>query len=148
METLLQVAVVLITVGVIAQAAVLIAMYVMSKRITGKAEALMNDSRRLMAPLESATSNLKTVSDDLTQTGRIVREQAQHVQEMVSETQASIRQDMTDVRERILSTVDEARGAVMRPVRQCSAIAMGIAEGIRTFLFGSRTTVEKDRPAA
>ena len=45
---------------------------------------------------------------------------------------------------------NEARGTVMRPIRQYSAIASGIAEGIRTFFAGKReeTTIEEEHPAA
>jgi hypothetical protein len=133
METLLMVAVVLIALAVIAQAGVLIAMYLMSRRIAGKAEVLMDDSRRLMAPLESITNNLKTVSNDLSETGKIARAQAMHVQEIVTESQQSIREQIAEVRGVVTGTVQEARAIVLRPIRHYSAIAIGIAEGVRTF---------------
>jgi hypothetical protein len=133
MNTLLMVAIVLIALAVLAQAGVLIGMYLMSRRITVKAEALMDDSRKLIAPLESITSNLKTVSEDLTEAGRIAREQVVEMQEFVSETQSKIREDVNEIREIVLHTVDQARGIVMRPIRQGSAIASGIAAGVRTF---------------
>ena len=133
MNTLLMVAVVLIALAVVAQAGVLVAMYLMSRRLATKAETLMDDSRKLMAPLESITGNLKTLSNDLAETGKIAREQVLHVQEVVTETQDAIRGQMFEVRERVLDTVDEARDVVMRPVRHYSAIACGIAVGLRTF---------------
>src|SRR6266850_4500215 len=137
METLLVVAVVVITLAVVAQAGVLLAMYLLSRRVTGKVEVLMDDSQRLMAPLESITNNLKSVSNDLAQTGEIARAQILHIQESVIETRENIRMQLGDVRERVLDTVDEARETVMRPIRQYSALAQAIAEGIRT-LFRSR----------
>src|ERR1044071_1865300 len=99
METLLIGAIVLIALAIIAQAGVLIGMYLMSRRIAGKAEALMDDSRRLMAPLESITSNLKTVSEDLSEAGRVAREQVLEMQEFVNETQSKVRQDISEIRE-------------------------------------------------
>jgi len=156
METLLMVAVVLIALAIVTQAGVLIAMYLMSRRISTKAETLMADTKKLIVPLESITSNLKIISDDLAETGKIARQQVLHVQEIVREAQDSIRGQIFEVRERVLDTVDEARDMVMRPIRQYSAIASGIAAGIRTF-FGGRhqpveteTTFEQERqyPAA
>ena len=110
METLLIVAVLLIAVGVIAQTYALIAMYLMSRRISAKAEALMNETR---VPLESITSNLKTVSNELAETGKIARAQAEHIQK----------------------TATDAGKLLLRPLREYTAIAVGVAVGIRTFFF-------------
>jgi hypothetical protein len=112
METLLTVAVILITLAIIIQAGVLISMYLMSRRVTSKVDLLMTETQRLMVPVESITHNLKTVSDDLAETGK-------HV-----------------------DTVDEARHIVIRPIRQYSAIASAIAVGVRTFFSGGTQTTE------
>ena len=98
----------------------------------------MDDSRKLMAPLESITNNLKNVADDLSETGKIARAQALHVQEIVTESQQNIREQITEVRTVVADTVQDARAIVLRPIRQYSAIATGIAVGIRTFLFGRK----------
>jgi hypothetical protein len=150
MDTLLMVAVVLITLAVVAQAGVLIAMYMMSRRVAAKAEALMDDGRRIMQPMETVTGNLKAVADDLGETGKIARSQVLHVQDFVKDTETSVRHDIAQIRERVFDTVDEASDSVMRPIRHFSAIASGIAEGIRVF-FGQRrdeTTTEEEHPAA
>jgi len=138
MQTLLLISVVLTGLAVITQAGVLVAMYLMSRRVADKAEALMADARKLMAPLESITSDLKMVSNDLAETGKMARQQVLNVQDMVTETRDNIRGQMFEVRERIIDTIDEARDVVMRPVRHYSAIATGIAEGIRTFFSAGR----------
>jgi len=141
------VAIVLMTLAVLAQAGVLISMYLMSRRLSLKAESLMDDSRKLMTPLETITGHLRTVSEDMTQAGKIAREQALHVQEIVNEAHADVRQEITEIRARIHNTVDEARRVAMRPIREYSAIATGIAVGIRTF-FGRKKTTEQAEPAA
>ena len=130
METLLIVAIVVIALAVLVQACVLIAMYLMSRRLADKAEGLMNNSKHVMAPLETVTGNLESISEDLTATGKIARQ-------------------------RVLSTVEDGRDAIMAPLRQYRAIGMGIAAGLRTFLFGRQTreketTIKEDRefPAA
>jgi hypothetical protein len=133
MEILLMVAVVLIALAIMTQAGVLIAMYLMSRRMAGKAEVLMDDSRKLMVPLKSITNNLKNVSDDLSETGKIARAQALQIQEIVTESKQNIREQMAEVRGVVNGTMQDARAIVLRPIRHYSAIAMGISEGIRVF---------------
>jgi hypothetical protein len=150
METLLMVAVVVIALAVITQAGVLVGMYLMSRRLTTKAETLMDDSRKLLAPVELITNNMRIVSEDLMEAGKIAHEQALEVQALAVETQASIRDDIEEVRARVMNTVDEARITVMRPLREYSAIAAGISEGVRTFFRRqpTKTMDEDERPAA
>src|SRR5262245_16439191 len=138
MDVLLTIAIVAITIAVLVQAGVLIAMYLMSRQLGSKAESLMSDSRRLVPPLELVANNLKTATDDLTETARITREQALHFQGIVGETHATVRRDIEQVRERVIGKVDQAGDVFMRPIRQYSALAMGIAEGVRTFFFGPK----------
>jgi uncharacterized protein YneF (UPF0154 family) len=152
MQILLIVAIVLIALAVSAQTGVLIAMYLMSRRISEKAEALMNETR---GPLESTISNLKTVSYDLAETGKIARGQAQHIQETVAEVRDAIREQIGDVRGTVGDTVTDARRMILRPLREYSAIGVGIAEGIRTFFFGRKrkeaqieTEPKREHPAA
>src|SRR6185295_19650640 len=141
MDTLLIVAIVLIALAVLVQAGVLTALYLMSKRISGKVESLMDESQKLIRPLELITSDLKSMSGDLSATGKIARDQALHVQEIVAETHENVRQQIADVRTAVQDTIDEARDVAMRPVREYSAIAMGIAAAVRT-LFGRKTPKE------
>jgi hypothetical protein len=128
METLLIVAVVLTALAIIVQAGILASMYLLSRRLSTRAERLMDDSRRLMPPVEAITGNLKTITNDLTETGKLVRGEL-----------ANIQQSVADMRALLLDTVGEARTVVMRPVRQYSAIALAVAEGFKT-LFSSRET--------
>jgi hypothetical protein len=108
METLLTVAVILTTLAIIVQAGVLVSMYLLSRRLTDKADLLMNDSRQI-------TSNLKVVANDMVETGKT------------------------------------ARKMVLRPIREYSAIALAVAEGLRTLLKERKTatdTIKEERPAA
>lgn len=142
MQTLLIVAIVVIALAVITQAGVLTAMYLLSRKVTDKVQGLIDESQKLMAPLESITSDLKAVSNDLAQTGKLAREQIVQIQGVIAETRTNIRTQLIDVRERVLNTVDEARETVMRPIRQYAAIANAVAEGIRTFFRGRKDEVE------
>ena len=136
------IAIVLISLAVITQTGVLVAMYLLTRRMAGKAETLMNESQKLMAPLESIANDLKTVAADLAETGKIARSQALHVQEIVTGTRESIRQQIADVRTAVRDTVSEARNVAMRPVREYSAIAMGIAAGIRSLFNRKRPSAK------
>src|SRR5207237_3300747 len=118
------------------------------RKLAGKAEVLMNESQKLLAPVESITCNLKTVTDDLTETGKIARQQILHVEEILVETHASVREQIADVRDVVMDTVDEARSVVMGPIREYSAIASAISAGVRTFFAGRKTaspTIEEER---
>ncbi len=140
MEIVLMVAVILTALAIVTQAGVLVGMYLMSRRLASKAETLMSDSRRLMAPLESITQNLTSISNDLAETGKMARDEMQHIQELLGETRDIVRGQIAEVREVVLDTVDEARDIMMRPVREYSAIMSGISAGIRTF-FGRKKVV-------
>ena len=142
MQTLLIVAIVIIALAVITQAGALVAMYLLSRRVTDKVQGLIDESQKLMAPLESITNDLKAVSNDLAQTGELAREQIVQIQGVIAETRTNIRIQLMDVRERVLNTVDEARETVMRPIRQYAAIANAVAEGVRTFFRGRKDEVE------
>src|SRR2546428_13070142 len=108
METVLMVAVVVITLAVIAQAGVLLAMYMLSRRLTGKVEVLMNESQKLITPLESITSNLKAVSDDLAETGQIARRQRLQIQNLTRDTREEIPLQFPHFPERVGDTVAAA----------------------------------------
>lgn len=160
METLLTVAIVVIALAVIVQAGVLVGMYLMSRRLTDKAELIMNESMRLIPPLESITSNMKSATTDMSEVGKLAHSQVLQLQQMLNETQENVREQITEVREIVLETVAEARTVVMRPVREYSAIATGIVEGVRTFFKGRKAEepdaqivveeiiIDKQRPAA
>src|ERR1051325_1915613 len=102
MQTLLIVAVVVISLAVITQAGVLLAMYLLSRRVTDKVQGLIDETQKLMTPLES-------LSNDLGQTSELAREQVLHIQGIIAETGTNIRSQLLDVRERVMDTVDEAR---------------------------------------
>src|SRR5262249_22046383 len=80
----------------------------------------------------------KTVSNELAETGKIARAQAQHIQETVTESRESLRGHIGDVRGAVMDTVTDARHMILRPLKEYTAIGVGIAEGIRTFFSGRK----------
>ena len=81
------------------------------------------------------------MSEDLVAAGKIARDEAANIQELISETRDTIRGQIVEIREMVVDTVDEARDIVMQPVREYSAIAAAIAAGVRTF-FGRKKPIE------
>ena len=127
------VAVVLIALAVIVQAGVLVGMYLMSRRLTDKVNGLIDDSRTLTGPLQTVTINLKTASAELTEVGKIARDQAHGIEQTLNETRETIRVEVKALGERIVDTVESAQQTMMAPVQHWSAVALGVAEGLRTF---------------
>jgi hypothetical protein len=133
MQTLLTIAVIVTALAIIAQAGLLLAMYILSRRLTGKADLIMDESRKVITPLQSVTDNLKDASNHAAESGRVAHAQMLHIQDMVNETHENIRGQ----------------------VRQYGALADAVSEGLRTFFKGRKTErperegiVEDDRPAA
>jgi hypothetical protein len=117
METLLTVAIILTVLAIIAQAGLLLGMYLMSRRLTGKADVIMDESRKVITPLQSVTDNLKEASHHAAESGKVAHAQMLHVQDMVNETHETIRGHL----------------------RQYGAFTDAVAEGLRTLFRGRRT---------
>ena len=133
MQTLLTIAVIVTALAIITQAGLLLAMYILSRRLTGKADLIMDESRRVITPLQSVTDNLKNASNHAAESGKVAHAQMLHIQDMVNETHENIRGHM----------------------RQYGAFADAAAEVLRTLFKGRKTErpegesiVEDGRPAA
>src|SRR5205823_2923524 len=130
---LLVVAIIVTAVAVAVQAGVLLAMYLITRRIADNVDGLVNESYKLMAPLERIATNFRATSEDVVQIGKSAREELVRMESMLRETQTAIRDEVQELRDRVHATVDDLQYTVMRPVREWSAIATGISTGIRSF---------------
>jgi hypothetical protein len=136
METLLIVAIVVTALSVVVQAAALLGMYLLSRRTTEKVNSLVEESHKLMGPLESVATNFKSASNVLVDVSKDAREEMHHIRATVNET------------------ASELQSTVLRPVREWSAIASGVTTGIKTLFRRRRVTVTpaegtvSDEPAA
>jgi hypothetical protein len=133
MDTLLVVAIIVTALAVIVQAGVLLAMYLMSRKVAERVDGLIVQSQRLAGPLETVTHNLKTASTDLVEIGKIARGQLSQVEVMVADTREALNRLLADSRQQVTAGIDQINSTVMRPVREWSAIATGVTEGIRVF---------------
>ena len=153
MEGLLTLFVALTAVAVMAQAGVLVAIYIMSKRLSDQVDRFVKDTRELMIPLKSITENLRAASANVVEIGLSAREQFRRVESMVTDTGEVLYSQLErldrvgqDVVNRIGETADLVQGSVVRPVREVAALAKGISRGFEAFLFRkNRSTVDQAR---
>src|SRR5436190_834055 len=137
MDTLLTIFVALTAVAVLTQACVLIAIYMMSRRLTNQLNRFMSETREVMVPVKAITENLKIASSNMVEIGTSAREQFRRVEIMVSDTGDVLRSQLNrmeavtkDVADRINTTADMVQNTVLRPVREVSAITKGFERGI------------------
>lgn len=141
MDQLLTFFVALTALAVMAQACVLVAIYLMSKRLSNQIERFMSETRQMMVPVKAITENLQIASTNIMEIGISAREQFRRVEGMVTDTgdvlnaQLSRLEEVTkDIADRIDSTADMVQSTVIRPVREVAAVARGFGRGF-DFLF-------------
>jgi hypothetical protein len=140
-DRLLTFFVALTALAVITQACVLVAIYLMSKRLSSQMERFMAETREMMVPVKAITENLKVASTNILEIGVSAREQFRRVESMVTDTGEVLRAQLNrleevtkDVADRIDSTADLVQSTVLRPVREVAAVAKGFGRGFE-FLF-------------
>jgi cytochrome bd-type quinol oxidase subunit 2 len=140
-DTLLTFFVALTALAVMTQACVLVAIYLMSKRLSNQVERFMSETREMMVPVKAITENLQVASTNLMEIGVSAREQFRRVEGMVTETSEVLHIQLErlelvtqGVSQRINSTADMVQSTVLRPVREVAAVARGFGRGFE-FLF-------------
>jgi len=143
-DTLLTFFVALTALAVMTQACVLVAIYLMSKRLSSQVERFMSETREMMVPVKAITENLQVASTNLMEIGVSAREQFRRVEGMVNETGEVLHAQLErlesvtqEVSHRINSTADIVQSTVLRPVREAAAVARGFGRGFE-FLFRRR----------
>src|SRR5215475_5150336 len=143
----------LTAIAIITQAGVLIAIYLMSKRLSAQIERFMRDTREMIMPLRSIAENLRIASANLVEIGLSARDQFRRVEAMVMDTGEALHVQIErfdrvsqNVMDRINETVDIVQDSVVRPVREVAAVAKGITRGFGSFFFGrGRSPVDEAR---
>lgn len=153
MEGLMTLFVALTAIAIITQAGVLIAIYLMSKRLSEQVERFMRDTREMMLPVRSIAENLRVASANLVEIGLSARDQFRRVEAMVTDTGEALHMQLArvdrvsrDLMDRINETAEIVQDSVVRPAREVAALAKGLSRGFGTFLFRrSRSTVDQAR---
>ena len=141
MDRLLTLFVALTALAVMTQACVLIAIYLMSKRLSNQVDRFMTETREIMVPVKAITENLQVASKNIMEIGVSAREQFRRVEGMVTDTGEVLHSQLDrldavtkDIADRINSTADMVQDTVVRPVREVAAVAKGLSRGLE-FLF-------------
>lgn len=153
MEGLMTLFVGLTALAIIAQAGVLVAIYLMSKRLAGQVERFMKETREMMMPVRSIAENLRVASANLVEIGISARDQFRRVEAMVADTGEALHVQLArfervsqDLMQRVNETADIVQESVIRPAREVAALAKGLSRGFGSFLFRrSRSTVDQAR---
>ena len=153
MEGLMTLFVALTAIAIITQAGVLIAIYLMSKRLSEQVERFMGETRELMLPIRSIAENLRVASANLVEIGLSARDQFRRVEAMVTDTGEALHIQLArfdrvskDVIDRVNETAEIVQDSVVRPAREIAALAKGLSRGFGAFLFRrSRSTVDQAR---
>ena len=151
MEGLLTLFVALTAIAVMTQAGVLVAIYLMSKRLAEQVDRFMKDTREMMLPMRTIAENLRTASANFVEIGLSAREQFRRVEGMVTDTGEVLHTQLErldkvtrDVVDRINTTAEVVQESVVRPVREVSAIAKGLGRGFEALFFRrQRSTVDQ-----
>jgi len=145
MDNLLTFFVALTALAVVTQACVLIAIYLMSQRLTNQLDRFMSETREVMIPVKAITENLRIASSNILEIGVSAREQFRRVETMVSDTGDVLRAQLNrmeavtkDVADRINTTAEMVQNTVLRPVREVSAITKGVGRGFEYFFKKNR----------
>lgn len=152
MNTLLIVFIIVTSVAVVIQMAILVALYLSTKKTSAKVEALAEDVQKRAAPVLDAAhtllvdnrDKLDTIVDNVAVSTTTVRNQLQRldttVTDVVDRTRLQvIRTDelVTRTLDRVEETTDLVHHTVISPVRQLSAVMKGVTVFMDAF-FGRR----------
>ena len=137
--------------AVMTQAAVLVAIYLTSKRLSEQVERFMKETREMMVPMKAITENLRTASANLVDIGLSAREQFRRVEGMVTDTGDVLHTQLErldrvtrDVVERVNATTEIVQESVVRPAREVAAVAKGLGRGLEAFFSRrQRSTVDQ-----
>jgi len=141
LESLLTLFVALTAVAVLIQAAILVSIYILSRRVAGQIELTLAQMRELMPPLKAVSENMKTVSEDVVEIGSTAREQFHRVEDMIGQTGRALQTQLEkvdqmsrEVTDRVNQTVDVVQDSIVRPVREVGALARGLTRGFEMLM--------------
>ena len=134
----------LTAIAVMTQAAVLVAIYLQSKRLSEQVERFMNETREMMAPMKAITENLRTASANIVEIGISAREQFRRVEAIITDAGQAMQVQIDrfdrvskNVAERFDETAEVVQDSIVSPFRDISAFAKGLTRGVQ-FFFSKR----------
>jgi ABC-type transporter Mla subunit MlaD len=127
--------------AVLLQAAILLSIYLLSRRVAEQVEASAAELRELTPSLKVVTRNLMTVSEDAVEIAQAARQQIARVDALIGEVGQTVEGQLEkvdrlsrEVTDRVNETVDIVQNSIVRPVREVSALARGVTRGIEVLM--------------
>jgi hypothetical protein len=151
LDPILTLFVALTAIAVMTQAVVLVAIYLLSRRLSVQVERFMAETRDMMAPVKGIAENLRTASANMVDIGLSARDQFRRVEGMVTDTGEVLQTQLLrldaatrDIMERVNATAQVVQDSVVRPAREVAAVAKGFGRGLESFFFRrQRSTVDQ-----
>jgi len=151
-STGLTIALILVSVAVLIQAGMTVAIFLAMRKIPGHLEAVRQDFKQRFDPLSQSVTDilvtarepLRTITANLADISKMLRERTSDVDGLVSEpvdkSRAQvIRMDrmVSDLIEKVETTSETVQRGVLAPVQEVSAVIKGMQAGLE-FLFSRR----------
>jgi hypothetical protein len=140
------------SVAIVMQAAVMLGLYSSARKIPGQIELIRAEVRQRLDPLaESITDILRdsrepvrTITTNLADISRLMRQRADNADSLLADLVDRSRVQIvrldkmvTGLVERVESTADSVQRQVVQPVQELSAVVQGLRSGLQ-FLFSRR----------
>ena len=160
-STGLTIALILVALAVLIQAGMTIAIWLALRKVPGQIEAVREEFKQRFDPLSQSVTEilvnarepLRTITTNLADISKMLRERASDVDglvaELVDKSRAQvIRLDrmVSDLVEKVETTSDAVQRGVLAPMQEVSAVIKGMQAGLE-FLFSRRRTTSVSEAA-
>ena len=151
-DNLLIAVLVLVAVAIIMQASAMTGIWLSVRKIPGQIESIRNDVKQRLDPLTQSVTEIvansrepvRSISTDLAEISRILRDRAGHVDAAVADLVDRSRlqiirvdQMVSSLVEKVETTSDAVQQNVLAPIQEVAAVAKGVRTGLE-FLFSRR----------
>jgi methyl-accepting chemotaxis protein len=148
-ETVLTIFIIIAAAAIVLQAVAMFGLYKVAQRIQGEVTGIRADVNRRIDPLaeslteivSSSRDPLRSITSDLAEVARVLRERTGSVDEALDDLLGRFRlqvirvdQTITDVLEKVDRTTATVQRNIIGPVSEASAILKGVQAGLDFFL--------------
>ncbi len=160
-ETVLTIFIIIAAAAIVLQALAMFGLYTVMRRIQGDVTGLRADVSRRIDPLaqslteivENSRDPLRSITADLAEVARVLRERTGSVDEVMDDLLGRFRlqvirvdRTITDVLEKVDKTTATVQRNIIGPVTEASAVLKGVQAGLDFFLSRRRQSSASDVP--
>jgi ABC-type transporter Mla subunit MlaD len=160
-ETVLTIFIIIAAAAIVLQAFSMFGLYMAIRRIQGEVSEIRADVNRRIEPLAesleeivgSSREPLRSITADLAEVARVLRERTGSVDEVIDDLLDRFRlqvirvdQTITDVLEKVDKTTATVQRNIIGPVSEASAVLKGVQAGLDFFLSRRRKNYRSDAP--